>query len=150
MRGLAGDGAERVEHEPREARREDGIPLRDGVHGPAHFAPRRALRDVAAGARADDAHDVLRRVRDAQREEAAARRRRGRTAQDWSDHGADVAGAEEMWLAIIGPDTPALGERTSGRPVIQSQIASTLAAFLGIDYRGEMRRPAPAIGDVIR
>jgi hypothetical protein len=75
---------------------------------------------------------------------------RGRTPQDWSNHGADVAGAEEMWLAIIGPDTPALGERTSVLPVIQSQIASTLAAFLGFDYRGEMRRPAPAIADVVR
>ena len=75
---------------------------------------------------------------------------RGRTPQDWSDHGADVAGAEEMWLAIIGPDTPPLGERTNVLPVIQSQVASTLAAFLGIDYRGEMRRPAPVIADVVR
>ena len=75
---------------------------------------------------------------------------RGRTPEDWSMHGAAVAGAEEMWLAIIGPDTPALGERTNVLPVIQSQIASTLAAFLGIDYRGEMRRPAPAIADVVR
>lgn len=75
---------------------------------------------------------------------------RGRTPQDWSDHGATVAGSEEMWLAIMGPDTPALGERTNVPPVIQSQVASTLAAFLGIDYRGEMRRPAPAIADVVR
>jgi hypothetical protein len=75
---------------------------------------------------------------------------RGRTPRDWSNHGADVPGAEEMWLAIIGPDTPALGERTSVLPVIQSQVASTLAAFLGIDYRGEMRRPAPAIADVVK
>lgn len=75
---------------------------------------------------------------------------RGRTVEDWTNHGADVPGAEEMWLGIIGPDTPALGERAGVRPVIQSQIASTLAAFLGIDYRGEMRRPAPAIADVVR
>ena len=75
---------------------------------------------------------------------------RGRTPLDWSNHGADVAGAEEMWLAIIGPDTPPNGERVSVPPVIQSQIASTLAAFLGIDYRGEMRRPAPVIADVVR
>lgn len=75
---------------------------------------------------------------------------RGRTPHDWSNHGADVAGAEEMWLAIIGPDTPARGERTGVLPVIQSQIAATLAAFLGFDYRGEMRRPAPAIADVVR
>lgn len=75
---------------------------------------------------------------------------RGRTVDDWSAHGADVAGAEEMWLAVIGPDTPALGERTGAAPVIQSQIASTIAAFLGFDYRGEVRGVAPAIGDVMR
>lgn len=75
---------------------------------------------------------------------------RGRTPDDWSNHGAGVAGAEEMWLAVIGPDTPALGERTNAAPVIQSQIASTIAAFLGFDYRGEVRGVAPAIGDVIR
>ena len=75
---------------------------------------------------------------------------RGRTADDWSAHGADVAGAEEMWLAVIGPDTPALGERTNTAPVIQSQVASTIAAFLGFDYRGEVRGVAPAIGDVMR
>jgi len=36
---------------------------------------------------------------------------------------------------VLGPDTPPLGERTAAARVTQSQIAATLAALLGRDYR---------------
>jgi hypothetical protein len=75
---------------------------------------------------------------------------RGRTARDWSDHGREVDGAEEMWIAVIGPDTPALGERRAGANATQSQIAATVAALLGFDYRRAQPRAAPPIADVIR
>jgi hypothetical protein len=75
---------------------------------------------------------------------------RGRTVSDWTDHGRDVAGAEEMWLAVIGPDTPALGERRNVARVTQSQIAATIAALLGQDYRRDQPRAAAPIADVFR
>jgi hypothetical protein len=75
---------------------------------------------------------------------------RGRTPQDWRNHGRDVVGAEEMWLAVIGPDTRGLGARDNAAPVTQAQIAATIAALLGYDYRQEVPRAAPAIADVIR
>lgn len=53
---------------------------------------------------------------------------------EWRNHGAAVDGAENIWLAILGPDTPPLGERTDTAPVFQNQIAATLAAQLGEDY----------------
>src|SRR6202011_5679135 len=31
---------------------------------------------------------------------------RGDSLKDFNDHGAKVAGAEQIWLAIVGPDTP--------------------------------------------
>ncbi len=37
---------------------------------------------------------------------------RGRTAKDWGNHGDDVDGAQETWLAAIGPDWPRRGEWT--------------------------------------
>ncbi|MBC7897625.1 MAG: alkaline phosphatase family protein [Cytophagaceae bacterium] len=59
---------------------------------------------------------------------------RGSGATTWRDHGEDVDGAENIWIAVLGPDTPAGGEmRTTGR-VTQSQVAATLAALLGEDY----------------
>lgn len=75
---------------------------------------------------------------------------RGRTVKDWTNHGQSVDGAEEMWLAIIGPDTPPLGERRNASTVTQSQVAATVAALLGLDYRREQPRAAAPIADVIR
>jgi hypothetical protein len=60
---------------------------------------------------------------------------RGSTVSDWHDHGAKVDGAANIWIAMLGPATPALGERHGIEPVTQSQIAATLAATLGLDYR---------------
>ncbi|HEU4993455.1 MAG TPA: hypothetical protein VFT29_01475 [Gemmatimonadaceae bacterium] len=74
---------------------------------------------------------------------------RGRT-DNWTDHGRDVRGAEEWWVAVIGPDTPALGERGAGTNVAQSQIAATVAALLGFDFRRDATQAAAPIGDVIR
>ncbi len=74
---------------------------------------------------------------------------RGGGPKEWRNHGASVAGAENIWLAVIGPDTPPLGERTNAPPIRQSQIAATLAALLGEDYHGAVPKSAPAIGEVL-
>lgn len=75
---------------------------------------------------------------------------RGPTARTWTDHGQFVDGAEEMWIAVIGPDTPALGERRNAPDVTQSQVAATIAALLGFDYRRDAPRAGVPIADVIR
>ncbi|HEY9227539.1 MAG TPA: alkaline phosphatase family protein [Gemmatimonadaceae bacterium] len=66
---------------------------------------------------------------------------RGSLGTTWRDHGESVAGAEDIWIAVIGPDTPALGERTKIERVTQAQIAGTVAALLGQTYP----RGAPAL-----
>ncbi len=55
---------------------------------------------------------------------------RGRTGRDWTDHGAEVPGARDIWLAVIGPRTPARGD-VSGSAT-QAQVAATLLAALGL------------------
>ncbi len=75
---------------------------------------------------------------------------RGDPPQGWRSHGAQVKGSEAIWMAVLGPDTPALGERTSIDLVTQSQVAGTVAAFLGEDFRAEAPKSAPPIGDAIR
>lgn len=74
---------------------------------------------------------------------------RGATARDWTDHGQDVAGADQTWMAILGPNTPALGEVVNSRNGT-SQIAATVAAALGLDYRTETPRAAVAIEQLVR
>jgi hypothetical protein len=70
---------------------------------------------------------------------------RGTTTDDWRHHGIKVPNADQIWLAIMGPDTPASGELKNSGQLYQNQIAKTLAAFLEIDYRNQ--RPT---GDLVK
>lgn len=65
---------------------------------------------------------------------------RGSGIKDWRDHGKDVNGAENVWLAVMGPDTPALGERNSTKPMTSSQIAATIAELFGGDFHAAFPR----------
>lgn len=56
------------------------------------------------------------------------------TGDEWTNHGEDVAGAEEMWIAALGRGVPALGGRSDA--VTQAQVAATVAALVGEDYAG--------------
>jgi hypothetical protein len=73
---------------------------------------------------------------------------RGSGLQQWRDHDYNVAGAENVWIAVMGPDTPPNGEMTNVPRVTQSQIAATIAALLGEDYRAavpQAAEPLPVI-----
>jgi hypothetical protein len=70
---------------------------------------------------------------------------RGGGLEEWKNHGVGQKGSENIWLAVIGPDTPALGERSNVDPVSQSQIAQTIAALLGKDYRHSVPEAAPRL-----
>jgi hypothetical protein len=72
---------------------------------------------------------------------------RGDTARDWTDHGKDVPLAEYIWVAVLGPDTPALGVRT-GVEVTQGQVAATVAHLLGHDFRSASPQAAPPLPGV--
>jgi len=66
----------------------------------------------------------------------------------WTDHGQKAPESSQIWMAFLGPDIAPLGERAHTSPVTQNQIAATLAALLGEDYRAEVPR-AGAIADVL-
>lgn len=67
---------------------------------------------------------------------------RGATTKDWTDHGKNVPAAERTWIAVLGPGVPALGVRR-GITVTTSQIAATIAAVVGEDFRSAV--PAAAV-----
>ena len=69
---------------------------------------------------------------------------RGDTGRDWTDHGRKIPAAERIWMAVMGPDVPASGLR-SNITVTQSQIAATVAALLGQDYRSAQPKAAPPL-----
>ena len=67
----------------------------------------------------------------------------------WTDHGQKVPASMQTWMAFLGPDTPPLGERKQALPVTESQIAATLAALLGQDYRATFPKAGVPIADVM-
>jgi hypothetical protein len=73
---------------------------------------------------------------------------RGSGPEEWKDHGKQQKGSENIWIAVIGPDTPALGERSSSEMVTQSQIAATVAKLLGKDYRKDVAKAGAPIASV--
>ena len=74
---------------------------------------------------------------------------RGSGPVEWKEHGVEEKGSENVWMAVIGPDTPALGERHDIRPVVQAQIAATVAALVGRDYRRDVPAAAAPMAEVI-
>jgi hypothetical protein len=74
---------------------------------------------------------------------------RGSGPVDWKEHGVDSPGSEDIWIAVIGPDTPPLGERRDAAPVTQAQVAATVAALLGRDFRKAAPQAAAPLPDVI-
>ncbi len=74
---------------------------------------------------------------------------RGKAPQKWKSHGGKVPDSKYIWMGFLGPDTPALGERSKIPAVTQSQIAATLAAFLGEDYSADVPKAGKPIADVL-
>ncbi len=74
---------------------------------------------------------------------------RGNAPVEWKNHGAKIPGSDKIWIAVIGPDTPALGERTNVAPLVQGQVAATVAALLGLDFQAFSPKAAPPIVEVV-
>lgn len=63
----------------------------------------------------------------------------------WRSHGTKVGGSDQIWFAVLGPDTPAKGEMKEAGQYYQSQVAKTAAALLGVTYENEKKT-----GEVIK
>ncbi len=74
---------------------------------------------------------------------------RGVLGADWTSHGKKVPRSEETWLAAMGPDTRALGERRDTAPVHQAQVAATVAALLGEDWAQAFPHTAAPVAEFL-
>lgn len=73
---------------------------------------------------------------------------RGSGLEEWKEHGAEQKGSENIWIAVMGPDTNPLGDRTNTVTVTQAEIAATLAEFLGKDFHQSSPEAAPPLPGV--
>lgn len=70
---------------------------------------------------------------------------RGTTPRNWVDHDAGIEGSQNIWIAVVGPDTPHRGEVGTSPDVTQSDIAATIAGLLGLDFRDSNPGAGPPI-----
>ncbi len=73
---------------------------------------------------------------------------RGLEATDWAEHDATIDGSDVIWLAVIGPDTPALGDDVPAGTVYQADIAATILQLLGLDpdtFNPDAGPPLPGV-----
>ena len=56
---------------------------------------------------------------------------RGRKESKWDEHGMLVGGSSETWLALIGPNIPALGEVKMRQQIYQKTFAALMARLVG-------------------
>lgn len=59
------------------------------------------------------------------------------TKEDGTEAISDFKGDDAIWMAAIGPDTPALGEVEGRHEVTTNQIAATAARFLGYTFESD-------------
>jgi hypothetical protein len=71
---------------------------------------------------------------------------RGHTASDWRNHGATVEGAQDVWIAFASPAMARRGEWKEHAALSTSQVAATLANWVGLDWN----RIRPNAGRPIR
>jgi len=55
--------------------------------------------------------------------------------EQWTSHGSKTEGSNQIWIAVIGPDTKALGEVKNNPQLYQKQLATTIAALLGFNFK---------------
>ncbi|MFL5808230.1 MAG: alkaline phosphatase family protein, partial [Flavisolibacter sp.] len=55
--------------------------------------------------------------------------------KEWTSHGTEIAGADEIWMAFLGRGIESKGEIKEKGQVYQAQLAQTIAALLGLNFK---------------
>lgn len=70
--------------------------------------------------------------------------------EQWKSHGTIYKGSDQIWIAALGPNIPALGEVAVDQKLFQYQVAKTMAKLLGYDYKNEKEEVGPVIESIIK
>lgn len=68
---------------------------------------------------------------------------RGEGRTEWKSHSSNIPGCEAIWAAVIGPQIS--HHQPTDSTVTQSQIASTVAACLGLDFQSNFPNAATSL-----
>lgn len=54
--------------------------------------------------------------------------------EEWTSHGSKIEGADQIWIAVMGPGIPPNGEIKKSGQLYQKQIAQTISSLLGFTF----------------
>jgi len=74
---------------------------------------------------------------------------RGSTPEEWKTHGQKVPESKYIFMGFMGRGVPSLGLRSHVAPVMQSQVAATLAKYLGLDWNTAENQAAWPVEDAV-
>jgi hypothetical protein len=70
----------------------------------------------------------------------------GRGEEDrWKDHNNKIPFSDEIWFAVLGPDSKPVGEIKTVGQLYQNQFAKTIAALLGITFAADHPTGEPVL-----
>ena len=69
--------------------------------------------------------------------------------EQWIGHGPQIEDSGEIWIAAMGPDIKASGEAKNENRMHQAQLAATMSAILGYDFRPETHKAMEPIRSLI-
>jgi hypothetical protein len=75
---------------------------------------------------------------------------RGSAPEEWKSHGQKVPESKYIFMGFMGRGVPPLGLREHVAPVTQSQVAATLAKYLGLDWNAVERQAGLPVTDVVK
>ncbi|MEW6159792.1 MAG: AP protein [Verrucomicrobiota bacterium] len=75
---------------------------------------------------------------------------RGSAPVAWKNHGREIVESAYIWFAVIGPGIAPLGERSHTPPATQAQVAATVAALVGENFRTGVPHCAEPIAELLR
>jgi hypothetical protein len=75
---------------------------------------------------------------------------RGSAPEEWKGHGQKIPESKYIFMGFTGHDVPALGLREHVAPVTQSQVAATLAKYLGLDWNAAEKRAGKPVADAVK
>jgi len=73
---------------------------------------------------------------------------RGTSKTSWTGHGSSIPESKEVWIAAIGPDTPATGEMKKEGLWHPAMIARTIYKLLALEYPDE--KAGPVIQEMVK
>ena len=68
---------------------------------------------------------------------------------EWTKHGKDVKGAQEIWFAVVSPVLPVKGEIKTGMQLYQQHFAATIANLIGQEFKANHKISA-GLFDVLK